>query len=371
MKYAWLEDLVKEGQVRPEVAAEIYASCKEAAMSPEMASGLKSMREALLRDFPAAAVGALAGFAGQHAYEKQKAKWAFGNMGKDVEKTRDALIKKPEFKGNEDKFNARLNEIAKFSPAVAGNAAVAERLLKRTLHSGLSDSDVEKLVEMQSRMSVPNYETFKLLSEKQASFVGETLADVVSLVKTAAPDKGRAWSVFSRRILPVLGMSVGVPLAGGVMAGTASAVRGHFEKKQLQKDLEKSFQAAIKASDPDKEPLHQNMEKAREAFNALVHFAPSVALQPQAARGFMSKIVSYNQGMNTADLKDLAEIQKNVQQGKAPGGFLHGLVEGSKVLGLQQAASHPAKELSNVYTKDMLDEMTSQGSGSQWSALGG
>ena len=117
---------------------------------------------------------------------------------------------------------------------------------------------------------------------------------------------------------------------------------GKQSKKDLEKRLKSSFNSALKMSDPDQEPLHNNREGAHKAFKTLAHFAPHVAAEPSAARAFMNKMVSYDMGVDIGSIKDLTDIEKNLSQVSKDPDFLQGFRAGTEATGLKNIVSQSA-----------------------------
>jgi hypothetical protein len=355
MQYTWLEQMVKEGQVRKEAAAKIYDECQSLVKQSNADPGaIKGPGHGLLT---MVMMGGMLGGAGVLAAGANKA-YQHLAVYPQMKKTMDAnlahLKSLPEFADYHDKVSARVKEISQIAPVVALNKNLLERMVRRTLHEGLSDDDVDKLALLQSQHTPKldeQREMIKKLGSVRPEVVGTILADVHHITKTAKVDWGKAWKS-GKDYAQVLALMTGIPLLGGAVTGAVNAAGRALDNHKLKKNLENSYTEALKLSDPDKEPLHAEPEKARQAFEALAHFSPHVALQPQAARAFMSKIVSYNQGMNISDVKDLTEIERNMAQ-KTPNAFMHGLVEGSKHLGISEGTSQAQRNLSTKFMESV------------------
>jgi len=221
-------------------------------------------------------------------------------------------------------LSAKLWGIALYAPHVAMNAPLAMKIIKTKLENGLSDHDAQGLALLQSN-HMPDVMRNKSFMPKLAQIspakLGEIVADVY-LTKEAAMPGSMGGKL--KKYLGHVAMHTMIPLligAGGGAVNLALAARG---QKKLEERLEESFNKAISLSNSEKEPLHDNKEKARQAFNSLAHFAPHVALEPQAARAFMSKIVAFDQGMHVDDIRSLSEIQKNISGSQKTGPFSKG-----------------------------------------------
>jgi hypothetical protein len=119
----------------------------------------------------------------------------------------------------------------------------------------------------------------------------------------------------------------------------------HFKQKNREEKLRNSFLEAMKRSDPGKEPLHANKDKAMQAFQTLTHFAPNVAADPEAARAFMLNLISMDQGVQVGAIKDLSEIEKNLKATKSKQPFLEGLQVGTEFAGMPSALGKATGEL--------------------------
>lgn len=316
MKFEWLEKMAEDGLIRDEVKTKIYEDIVKVA---DIATN-KEKSEAALKLFDMLAAGLASGLAGaltstaKEKYEEFK--------GRRVILANRELLGK-QFANDAAKAKARFDELASFAPHVAANQALATRLIADRLHDGFTDSDVQNLALLQSKYLPDAFRSQKFspkLAEVRPEKLGEITADVYMLSKTATD--GNTLSRLGRFAKHV-GMYASIPLLIGAGAGAVNKILSSVDKKNLERKLDESFRRAVAISDPEKEALHANRDQARQAFNALAHFAPHVALEPQAARAFMSKIVSYDQGMNISDIKDLSEIQRNLTD-KKPSNFISG-----------------------------------------------
>jgi hypothetical protein len=350
MKYAWLDKLAEQGLIRPAVLDSIYADVNQTVKEGAVGSQARELFERALNMGVMVGTGAVASMVGRHLGEKKHLQQG---MAKIVA-SRSAIASDPEFQGSEDKAQARFDEIALYAPHVAMNTPLAKRVVKSKLNEGLSDSDVQALALLQAQY-FPNALQTDKFQQKAASIsqekMGEMLADIY-LLKTAATDFSKMTKV--RGSMPFLGrlgryaqhvgMYASIPLVVGAAAGAANVALRKHDQKSLEKNLEAAFSKAMSLSDKDKEPLHANKEKARQAFSALAHFAPHVALEPQAARAFMTKIVAYDQGMNISDIKDLAEIQNNISKNQKDGPFRSGFLAAGAGLGTSKIVQRSMEE---------------------------
>lgn len=228
----------------------------------------------------------------------------------------------PMFSENPEKAKARLYEIARFAPHVTLNKELTKSIIKSKLNNGLTDEDKQNLVMIQTQYH-KNPDVSSFMPKVASADLGEILADVV-MIKEAAGVKDN---------MLMFGAAAAMPLLAGLIGGAVNMGMAHMKQKSLKSSLESSYMKALSLSDVDKEPLMQNREKAREAFATLARFAPQVALDPQAARSFMNKIVSYDQGIDTSTVKELSEISKNIQASREGSAFAEGFSGTSSVLG--------------------------------------
>jgi len=368
VRFAWLEQLVENGSLTKEARDRIYRDCgsivKEAS-SPQGAEALQKLREAMLQAVSggvALGIGAIAG----KSYDAFAKSRQIAGLQKELLDSKKKILEMPDFAADPAKAEARFNEIAKLAPHVAMSDSVMPRLMKRVFESGLSDDDADRLALLQAHHQT-NSKEMKQLTSKLGSAqlpletAGSILADVYCITKTAAPELSKTRD-FLRNYFHTVASIAGASLLGGVATGAVTAAKAIRDKKVLEKALNESFTKAIEMSDPESEPLHQNKEKAREAFLALAHFAPHVAMQPQAARAFMSKTVAYDQGMHVGDIKDLTQIESNMGQYLPKASpFMRGLAAGSQALGLgkavERATDTAVSPFSDLYRQEMNKEL--------------
>jgi hypothetical protein len=337
MKIDWLDKLVEHGYVSEKMASKIYADCeqliKQANVEGEAQKLLKFPVDAtrLMEDVTSGAIGALGTLFLQGIWGKIQQI----NIKDDIEKNRSALLK--ELTGDPEKIKARFDEIAVLAPHVAANKNLVKKMIEDKIESGLTSQDANSLALIQSQYT----NTLGKQRSFQPKLAGEIAADTYILmsktgtfkkmaqVGAALKGKGDFW-----RYVGALGLATSIPTAIGVGIGAAKHLYSKFEEKKVKDQLEESFQKAIALSDENKEPLKADKAKARQAFQALAHFAPNVALQPQAARAFMSKMVSYDLGLLTSDLKDLTDIERNISGARRPSAFSEGFAGTTRALNL-------------------------------------
>ena len=325
----WLKKLAEEDKIGPEAYETIMADVamiKEAS-GPNIAAELKEMLR-LGSMIGAAAIGTKLG--------KMVAGKVDTMVGKKkLEQSKGQILIDPMFqgKGTIEKAEARFNEIANIAPHFAMRHGVVKKIIDNNLNSGLSDNTVSNLAMAESLIlntsstpsasANPAEKLFPKIASIRPNIIGEIVADIY-MVKEAALGKD------VKDILKVTGLASLVPLSIAGIMGAGNWAAGKFKQKDIKKQLDNSFNTALKMSDPNEELLHSNKDKARQAFQTLAHFAPQVALEPQAARGFMNKIVAYDQGMDINDLKSLTDIQKNLTQTASGSDFAVGMGTGLK-----------------------------------------
>lgn len=328
MKLEWVNEWVEKGLLTKEggekVNAHVTDFMKEAASDTDAAM-------ALGRKIAPWVVGVL-GIGGLAIADKVK-------DYKDIEAIKanqNTIIDMFKQQKDKDMAAVRFEEIASISPATAVNKNLSTSIVKSRLYSGLSTDDHQRLALLEAHAKKNrSYKGGGFLSKvgsddqgvADASSLGNTLADVYLMTKQAGTRGGlfnlMGKDEFKSAILGGLVLS-GIPLVYSAIGGGVKAVNEYRDKKKMESDLETSFQEAVDRSDPDKEPLRANPDKARRAFQALAHFSPRSAAQPEAARAFMSKIVAYDQGINASDVKDLTEIERNIISVTPENAFISG-----------------------------------------------
>lgn len=364
MKYPWIEELVEKGQISKEAAERIYSDCealrKDPIVKEAQSAGMQRALDVGMGAVVAPAVMALVNRAVSSIESSARTK----SIRESIQKTHDEIVSKSTDKQLASK---RFNELAQVAPLVAANPNLAKKVIEKAMRDGFSHDDLTKLMTIQASLTPEQFGNIRVLTPKTASVsleaVGTIAADMYAMVKSAGAANQAASSVgkggmdFLRKYVPAaLTLALG-SLAAGSVVGGVNAIKARVDRNKLKKQLDDSFMKAMKASDPDREPLHANKAQAREAFEALSHFAPAVALQPQAARSFMNKIVAYNQQMNVQDIKDLTEIQRNTSQVSRQDPFLEGLVGGAQAFGLGGAISGLQGETGKRMGNTMMNEL--------------
>jgi hypothetical protein len=304
----------------------------------------------LASDQVAALIGLLVGSAATATGSSLANRWIAAKQQKrmtqdvrsNISDFSSSLDKDEDFKTKEEKekARARLYEIARVAPHLCLNRDLTKQIIKAKLHSGLSIEDKQRLLLLQTQFN-PNPETSQFMPKIAAADAGSILADAV-LIKEAA--LGKDFKTFGALTM--------LPVATGIVGGAINFGLSKVKEKKTSEALNKSFLQALNMSDKDRDGLLDNKEKARQAFNTLANFAPQVALDPQAARAFMTKIVSYDQGIDTGVIKELSEITRNLSSNDLPA-FGKGYVVANKITGANNAIA-PAFERLNEGVADAL-----------------
>lgn len=332
MQYSWLEKLTKEGHVREEIKDKIYQDCsvilEKLGNAPAAAAAELGPVETLVRNHVnlLGTVGFLgaASYLGKTIFDKIHS----ASEVADMIKNKASVLSCVEGATHKEKASARFDELVRYAPRVATMPDLSKRLVLGALHTGFTDADVQRLAAMQASYSdrpKEPQERYKQYQKKITKTSAERAADVINIVKEATP--GTAGGA-AKNLLATIAALTGAHLTIGLGAGVVNTVRGAMDKKNLEANLKKSFDEAMKQSDPNREPLHANKEKARQAFQTLVHFAPHMAVEPSAARAFMNSMVSHDLGVGSGSVKELSEIERNLKGTKGSNPFFEGLNAG-------------------------------------------
>jgi hypothetical protein len=299
----------------------------------------KNELKALAPNFLTGLVMAGAAAAGAGLVAAIKNKMMTSNIKKNISDFSTTLQSDPAFKDQSEKNKAvaRLYEIARVAPHVVLNRDLTSQIIKNKLHTGLTMEDKQRLAILQAQF-YNQPDVSKFVPQMPMAKIGGLLADVV-LIKQAGlhPSKSNIRYLAELASLPVL---------SALTFGAVNQGMSALKQKDLKEQLNQSFTKALGASDPDKEPLLQNKEKARQAFSTLAHFAPHVALDHQAARSFMNKIVSYDQGVDAGVIKELSEITKNLSNSNQPSPFVSGFATGANVSALPKIVGGGVEDIS-------------------------
>jgi len=366
MRQLWLEKMAEQGLIRKEAVDHIYGEVdsfmKEA--SAQM-GGLKPEEVAKkLSELLGAGIAGAAFMGGKSLIDIIKKRRENSQARDSILKSRAVVIS--QFKDPEDreKAQARFDEMAQYSPHVAMNAPLAMRIVKSNLHSGISDETAQRLALVQSNY-IKDLKQQQDMLPKLASIrpeaIGEMAADLYIMSKTAAPFAGKDVSKYLKTVLTYSS----IPLVAGAVSGLATMGLDKLKDRDMKDRLDHSFNLAIRqAPEIHREVFLQDREKTRQAFDALAHFAPHVALQPHAARTFMKKMIDYYDqgGMNVTDVKELTEIEKNIAGTQKARGFSRGFEGGAKFVTtgpVSKGIDYATSEL--MSPGDTLAEMASGG----------
>jgi len=388
MKFDWLEDWETKGLITKEAKSRIYGDCDHLVKSSSASRLAKIITEAVEAGMrrSSKAPATIREYAEAKGPEAIMSTLGMGMMGgayfggkailsgKEHHDARNKIIANkaelantPDFAQDKEKFNARFDEVTKIAPHVAMNKDLVAKVIKPRLQSGLSSNDAQNLALIQTQYTTDLGDQMKFVP-KTASISPEKMAEITSDVIEITKYAG-VMSSLSEKLTKMFrtpaGMYVGavgastlVPYMIGLGGGAVNVYKNKQKREEMNDQLKKSFEQAIKMSDPEKEPLYENKAKARQAFQALTHFAPQVALQPQAARAFMSKLVSYDQGIQSSDLKDLTQIELNISKAKTNGPFVSGFQAAADMIGLKGVTQKGLEAGSGAVRKELEERTT-------------
>ena len=331
MQYLWLENLVKEGSVRPEVCEDIYKECssflnKEAAAIP--LPPFKDYMKSLLPKFMDTAIHTAAAAGTWSAYKSLEDKMKDSKTLKSIIASKQGILSDPELSEHKEKASARFDELAQMFPSVAAHKELSHKLVKSRLHSGFMAEDLERLSTHMTgttnlRSRVPG--ALAKTAEVRPEVMAHILADTLAIVKEAGVKDILATN---KNIVGTLAAITGANLLVGIGTGGLNMARKAIHDHKVKKQLEQSYEEALRQSSIHTESIHSNIEKARQAFETLAYFSPSTAVSPSAARWFMNHMVSQDLGTSVGAVKELSEIERNLKGG--PGPFLEGFRAGTE-----------------------------------------
>jgi hypothetical protein len=359
MQYTWLEKMASSGQIRPEAKQRIYEDCSQFL---KMAEGFKMPTP----DQLAKGIAEFAGAVGltmlaEHGIGRLVDRHKMKKTIEDIRSTRASLLADPAFHDYKEKADARFSELVKVAPTLAADPKRSKDLVAKSLHTGFSNEDMNHLAVMQATYTAKDpYYTSKVNSSMQkkasAEKVGEMYADVLFLVKEAGLFDGAASAAGKIRgstvgqILRNVALVSSIPLLAGVGQGIASEYLASRDSKIMAKKLRTSFDEAMRRSqqdDPNRTggiSLHDDPEGARRAFQTLVHFAPHVALHPDSARSFMTRVLSQGHFIDTPDVKQLTEIERNLSDAGKRSPFFEGFSSAAGAMGLGEGIRSTIKD---------------------------
>ena len=331
MKFAWLEKMAQEGQVRPEALERIYADCGETlekvALFENLGEGGQFAMNLLLGASGMFAVGSGLGAAIQAVSEHMDD--AKTRALTDANRTK-VVIDQAIPAADKEKAKARFNEILKYAPGLGANEAVMRHLVLSKYRTGLTNQDVQNLINIQVKMT-PKPTDYAAASKHASAKVtvkdvcGEKLAEAYLRLEKVAGLFTPQLAQTGKQLLSALAIPVGATAGIGALAWANNTMSA----SALRSKIEASKQAVLGA--PRDSVIGENRVKAEQAFSTLENFAPHIAADPHTARAFVTKVVSYSPdkdsplGIQTTDLKDLTEIEKTISSSGGKGGFLDNL----------------------------------------------
>lgn len=372
MQFPWLEKMAAAGDIRPEAKAQIYADCSRLLKQAGDGSKVKAVGKAVGES--AANYGTMLLVDG--AWNRLVSHHAMKNTLKSIQSSRAGILSDPAFNDYKEKADARFTELAKVAPTLAADAKKSKDLVGKALHTGFSNDDMNHLAILQAVYTAndPSY-AGKVQSglEKKASLekLGELYADVVLLVKEAgllsgilsgiqrggaAAAEGMAKATGGVRpgtamqVLRNVALVSSIPLLAGVGQGLVSEYAASRDSRKMADRLRNSFEEAMRQSkkdDPNQTrgvSLDDNPGEAYRAFQSLVHFAPHVALHPDSARTWMTRMVDHGQFVELPDVKQLTDIERNLSSAGKQSPFFAGFTSAADTLGLGQGIRSSIKD---------------------------
>ena len=348
----WLDEMVKNGSVSVKARDEICETCegiiKQAAEGADGSTGLARL----------SADGGIAAEIASKALAESVMTPAFKALGRGIEagravnminKNKAEILEMPEFKKDRTKAEARFNEIIQVAPSAARNKALVVKLMQNRLHSGLTTNDTNNLAIMQHIMT-PDTKSYGKLQQKLA---GETLATVYKIVedhamtKEAAKGKKFVPPEFFDLLKSTVTLS-SIPLIAGGVTGGVNYLKAKMDARKLRSAQENTYHEAVNRA-PDTSPLHTDPKATRQAFNTLVHFAPHIATEPNAAGAFMKKLLEYKDiGTQPEDIKTLTDIEKNIAHSRLPSPFMSGAVSGAQAFGINRITQDATRQAEKI-----------------------
>jgi len=337
MQYLWLENLVKEGSVRQDVCSEIYSDCGKIL---EKSANAKPGELMAFLDKAVPTVLTMGGIYGASVIKKRIED---SGTARAVVANRAKLLVAPEAAAYKEKAAARFDELSQMFPYVATNYPLASKLVLSRIHSGFTSEDLRALASTnlakEDRIGSISgkVNAMSKTSEVRPIVLAKILADSLSIIKeaSAAEDALKA----GKNLLGTLAVVTGASAILGVGAGALHMVKSKLSQEKLKKDLMASFSQAVRQSDPHDEPLYNNKDKARQAFETLAHFSPNTAVNPSAARWFMNHMVSQDLGTSIGSVKELSEIERNIKGSKGPSAFAEGFKSMTDLTGISKTVS--------------------------------
>lgn len=350
MRLPWLEQMTKEGSISQGQKAAIYAGCEALVkVADSEAEAVQRITSAIMA-FAAPTIMGLAPVAAGLALDHRHKMRNEQVHREGQQRTLDALLADPHFQTHKELAAQRYGEVLNIAPTVAANTPLLTAILKKKLHSGFSHDDITGLAKIQATYS-PNFGFQQRLSpqvktaseaDAGAQSAGRITANSYLLCKEAGVFDGRNARFIGNALLQT-GAAAAVSGLLAASAGGINAALAHRDRKMQQASLMRSFNMAMDPNHPGSDRLNADPMKAREVFDSLVHFAPHVALQPTAARTFMNKVIEHDVtgrgALQTPDLKELTEIERNLRGAAGGNAFLQGFVPGLAETGFKDSLS--------------------------------
>lgn len=351
MRIPFVEEMVKTGSVRPEVRDAIYKDCETIITLEKLGDELPA------QGFVNGITALGTRLAINHAVSLGKAQL---DVKKMIE-VRNKIASNPKFSSNAKKALDLFDEIATIAPSTTLNEPLMTSLIEKSLNTGMDHDTVLRLATLQAAiLSSPTYQKkrvdgFQNAMLKQASCekIGKLYADVYLLTKEAAKKVSVPTAVKLWDAIKTTAAVSSIPLMVG--AGNAF-IHNHLErksKKELEQRLEDSYNTAFSYSKDD--VIHEHPDKARRAFESLVHFAPHVAIDPYATRIFMNQIVPHEEGMNTSKVKELSDIERNLTAASGQGSMSTEFFRGADAAGFRDIFKGSITSAMSPTQKDMGD----------------
>jgi len=390
MQYAFLEKLAADGHISASDKGRIYGTCsdilsKTAAFRNPFKKAVPTWKDVgeawvdqgKLLTRKLLPIGALGGM----AYLASKGLAA--GEAKKINLCKMNLLQHPDFSAHPEKAEARFDEVVKLAPAVAAKPELVMRLVRNNLHSGFTSSDIQRLAQLQatyekgmftstSSSEAVHKALSKNAAETSSQDIGNIAATIVQILaeaglgdlsKTASTPWDKAPSGFSKatniakQVLTTGAIVSGFGALVGLGTGAINQAADIYKSKRRDAELRASFMEAMKRSDPGREPLHANHEKALQAFQTLTHFAPHVAADPEAARAFMLNLISMDQGVQVGAIKDLSEIEKNLKTIRPENPFLKGFMAGAETAGMKGSFGDSTKSVLEPFVEHGKSEI--------------
>lgn len=364
----WLQDMVDQGLVRPEVQTSIindvemmkqasYGEFIKKTLSIGGKEGLEGAAKTLqtmhgpidstlqyiagpLAMMIASAAGTYAGVKTVDKVTDTVANFMKSrSMVKDFKKSISKIDEDTLFKGDDiAKAKKLFAEMATFAPLVAQNYPVARQVIKTSLNTGFKKEDIQNMMAMQAHIAQSGANSLPPIKAEQMGKIAGDLtcmfldremtkqANIIDMLAGKTSELAKQTNVPSLydsiKSIPaavkIFASLAALPLAANVAGGLTNMIIDKIKSKSLKKDLDHNFETILKSTPH----LNDNKEVAREAYELLSHFSPHVALQPTAAKAFMTKLVEGRThdstiGVDLGEIKTLSDIQKHNKPGQS------------------------------------------------------